>query len=61
MKVLVGWEWSPSYPQGSKRYRAGEVRLLGLGKSEWRGVVSRDRGLMGGFIDSIKKQRLSSR
>lgn len=61
MKVLVGWEWSPSYPQGSQRYRAGEVRLLGLGKSKWRGIVSIDGGLMGGFIEFIKKQRLDSR
>lgn len=61
MKVLVGWEWSPSYPQGSERYRAGEVRLLGLGKSKWKGNVYRDSGLMGGFIDFIKKQRLSTR
>lgn len=53
MKVLVGWEWSPSYPQGSQRYRAGEVSLLGLGKSKWGGGDRVHRWRVNGWIPRI--------
>lgn len=56
----MGWEWSPSYPQGAKRYRAREVRLLGLGKSIERAIVQIDRGKMDGLIDFIKDSIVAS-
>lgn len=44
-------------PPGSQEVQAGEVRLLGLGKSNGGGgVVQIDRGYMDGWIEFIKKK-----
>lgn len=47
----MGWEWSPSHPQGVKRYRLERSGFLAWERAVRGRFVQIDRGHMDGWID----------